>query len=377
MGIGFNEVPKNARVTGVYIEIDNSLANTAEDQQLILVIGHAIAGAPVGANKVTLCMDEKIAAKNFGASDIVTMVEWFRDQDKTMPIYAISVENDDLASALAALGDVQYHHIICVFNDETSVRDLGQFLEERYDALNQIPGLAYIPHQGTHAEQITYAPISNCPLINFFPTNALCDSGNKDLAHSAAIASWVGQIAPSLATDPCRPLQTLKLNGVYSKAATEWTWAERNMLLHEGMSTYTVSSAKEVLVERPVTAYTENASGVADNSYLDIMTPATAMYFRQKQRSRILSKYGRHKIAKDGTKFAKGQPIVTPSIFKTELLSLYRDLEYQGIVQDFDGYKASLIVELDENNKQRINYQDSPQFVNGLIIVAGKIQFRK
>ncbi len=377
MGIGFNEVPKNARVPGVYIEIDNSLANTAEDQQLILVIGHAIADAPVGANQVTLCMDEKIAAENFGASDIVTMVKWFRDQDETMPIYAISVENDDLASALAALGDVQYHHIMCVFNDETSVRDLGQFLEERYDALNQIPGLAYIPHQGTHAEQVTYAPVSNCPLINFFPTNALCDSSNEDLAHSAAIASWVGQIAPSLATDPCRPLQLLKLNGVYSKAVSEWTWAERNMLLHEGMSTYTVSSAKEVLVERPVTAYTENASGVADNSYLDIMTPATAMYFRQKQRSRILSKYGRHKVAKDGTKFAKGQPIVTPSMFKTELLSLYRDLEYQGIVQDFDGYKASLIVELDENNKQRINYQDSPQFVNGLIIVAGKIQFRK
>ncbi|WP_264675819.1 phage tail sheath C-terminal domain-containing protein [Vibrio coralliilyticus] len=98
---------------------------------------------------------------------------------------------------------------------------------------------------------------------------------------------------------------------------------------------------------------------------------------RQKQRSRILSKYARHKVAKDGTKFAPGQVIVTPSMFKSELLALYRELEYQGIVQDFDGYKKSLIVELDQTNKQRINYQDSPQFVNGLIIVAGKIQFRK
>ena len=143
------------------------------------------------------------------------------------------------------------------------------------------------------------------------------------------------------------------------------------------MSTYTVSSAKEVLIERPVTAYTENGAGIADNSYLDVMTPATAMFFRQKQRSRILSKYGRYKVAKDGTKFAKGQPIVTTTMLKTELLSLYRNLEHQGIVQDFEGYKKSLIVELDEDNKQRINYQDSPQFVNGLIIVAGKIQFRK
>ncbi|CAH7125704.1 Phage tail protein [Vibrio chagasii] len=377
MSISFSEIPKNARVPGTYIEIDNSLANSAEDQQLVLVIGQAVAGAKVGANQVTLCMDEDIALDRFGDSDIVTMVKWFRKQDDTMPIYAISVSNNDLASALAALGDVQYHHIMCVFNDETSVRDLGVFLEERYDALNQIPGLAYIPHHGTHAEQVTYGTVSNCPLINLFPAHVLCDSSNTDLGSAAAIGAWAGQIAPSLAIDPCRPLQTLKLNGVYSKAVSEWTWAERNLLLHEGMSTYTVNSAKEVLIERPVTAYTENASGIADNSYLDVMTPATAMFFRQKQRTRILSKYGRHKVAKDGTKFAKGQAIVTPTMFKTELLVLYRELEYQGIVQDFEGYKRSLIVELDENNKQRINYQDSPQFVNGLVIVAGKIQFRK
>mgnify|MGYP000247332570 CR=1 FL=1 len=137
MSISFSEIPKNARVPGTYIEIDNSLANSAEDQQLVLVIGQAVAGAKVGANQVTLCMDEDIAADRFGDSDIVTMVKWFRKQDDTMAIYAISVSNNDLVSALAALGDVQYHHIMCVFNDETSVRYLGVFLEERYDALNQ------------------------------------------------------------------------------------------------------------------------------------------------------------------------------------------------------------------------------------------------
>ncbi len=262
-------------------------------------------------------------------------------------------------------------------NDTTTIRELGTFLEERYGALEQVPGIAYLPKKGTHAELITFAPTSNCALINFLPINNLGDSAEAPLSDAAAIGAWVGQIAPSLAIDPCRPLQTLKLNGVYSLATQEWDWAERNLFLYEGLSTYTVNSANEVLVERAVTAYTENAAGVTDNSYLDVMTPATAMYFRQKQRSLILSVYPRHKVAKDGTKFAKGQPIVTPTMFKAKLLTLYRDLEYRGIVQDFDGYKKSLIVELDETNKQRVNYQDSPQFVNGLIIVAGKIQFRK
>ncbi|MCW4443996.1 phage tail sheath subtilisin-like domain-containing protein [Vibrio splendidus] len=381
MGIGFNEVPATARVPGVYIEIDNSLANSAEDLQVILAIGNAVTGAEVAANTVTLCMDEDIAAEKFSKdaaqSDIVEMIEYFRKQDKTMPIYAISVENGDTASALAALGDTQYHHIMCSLNDETTVRELGTLLEERYTALEQVPGIAYLPKKGTHAELITYGAASNCPLISFLPINNFGDSANKALSDAAAIGAWVGQIAPSLAIDPCRPLQTLKLNGVYSLATQEWTWAERNLFLYEGLSTYTVNAAKEVLIERPITAYTENGAGIADNSYLDVMTPATAMYFRQKQRSLILSVYPRHKVAKDGTKFAKGQPIVTPTMFKSQLLSLYRDLEYAGIVQDFDGYKAALIVELDDDNKQRVNYLDSPQFVNGLIIVAGKIQFRK
>ncbi|OED63789.1 phage tail protein [Vibrio tasmaniensis ZS-17] len=378
MSIGFAEVPSTARVPGVYIEIDNSLANSAEDLQVILAIGNAVSDATVAPNKVTLCMDETIAAASFGAnSDIVEMITYFRKQDKTMPIFAVSVEDSDTASALAALGDVQYHHIMCSLNDSTTIRELGTFLEDRYSALEQVPGIAYLPKKGTHAELITFAPTSNCALINFLPINYLGDSAEAPLSDAAAIGAWVGQIAPSLAIDPCRPLQTLKLNGVYSLAEQEWDWAERNLFLYEGLSTYTVNSANEVLVERAVTAYTENAAGVTDNSYLDVMTPATAMYFRQKQRSLILSVYPRHKVAKDGTKFAKGQPIVTPAMFKAKLLTLYRDLEYQGIVQDFDGYKKSLIVELDETNKQRVNYQDSPQFVNGLIIVAGKIQFRK
>lgn len=381
MSISFSEVPNNARVPGMYVEIDNSLANSAEDQQICLVIGNAVADATVAPNTVKLCMDETIADEHFSKddtkSDIVNMVEFFRKQDETMPIYAISVSGSDTMAALAALGDKQYHHIICSLNDETTIRDVGEFLEKRYDALNQIPGIAYIPKKGTHAELVTFGSKSNSPLISFMSIDSLADSANKALSDAAIIGAWAGQIAPSLANDPCRPLQTLKMVGVYSTAESEFDWAERNLLLHEGIGTYTVTSTKEVQVERPVTAYTENASGIADNSYLDVMTPATAMYFRQKQRSRILSKYGRHKVAKDGTRFAQGQVIVTPSMFKSELLALYRELEYNGIVQDFEGYKKSLVVELDETNKQRINYVDSPQFVNGLIIVAGKIQFRK
>ncbi len=382
MSISFSEVPNNTRVPGVYIEIDNSLANNAEQQQLVLVVGNTLVADGVTpatpANKAILCMNEKVAIEQFGAnSEIAKMMAYVDKQNITLPVYAISVANADLMAALASLGDTQYHHIICALNDDTSVRDLGEFLEARYEALQMIPALAYLPKKGTHAELVTFGGKSNCPLISFMSINALGNSANEPLTDEEALAAWAAQVAQSLAIDPCRPLQTLTLNGVYSIASSEFDWSERNLLLHEGMSTYTVTSTGAVQVERVVTAYTENASGVADDSYLDVMTPATAMYFREKQRSLILSKYGRHKLANDGTRFAQGQAIATPSMIKGELLALYKSLELNGIVQDFDGYKKSLIVQLAKGDKVRLNYQDSPQFVNGLIIVAGKIQFRK
>lgn len=377
MSISFNEVPANVRVPGVYIEIDNSLANSAEDLQRVLIVGAKGTGGDTDDNTVVLTINPDAAAARFGAdAQIVEIVEYFYKQNIVLPMYSVSVAEGDTATALAATGDDQYHHIAFGYNDETNVRVLADFLQARYHALQQIPGLGYIAKKANHAALVTYGESFNSPFIVPMPVNALGDAAGNDLTESQLMGAWAGQISASLATDPCRPLKTLQLNEIYSKAAREWDYTERNLLLYSGIGTYNTNNAKQVFIERPITTYKENAAGSADNSYLDATVPATAMYFRQKQRARILSKYPRHKLAKDGTKFSPGQAVATPAIIKGELLALYRELELKAIVQDFDGYKDSLIVELDADNKSRINILDSPQFVNGMLIYAGKVQYR-
>ncbi len=54
-------------------------------------------------------------------------------------------------------------------------------------------------------------------------------------------------------------------------------------------------------IQRDVTTYRKNAYGVADNSYLDSETLHTSAYVLRKLKSVITSKYGRHKLASDGT----------------------------------------------------------------------------
>lgn len=71
-----------------------------------------------------------------------------------------------------------------------------------------------------------------------------------------------------------------------------------------------------VRIQRDVTTYRKNAYGVADNSYLDSETLHTSAYVLRKLKSVITSKYGRHKLASDGTRFGPGQAIVTPAVIK-------------------------------------------------------------
>ena len=151
-------------------------------------------------------------------------------------------------------------------------------------------------------------------------------------------------------------MQTLALPGVIPPALPDrWTMEERNVLLHDGIATFMVQSGDVVAIERQVTMYQTNVWNMPDPSYLDVNTPATLGYIRYATRARILPKFPRHKLASDGTRFGPGQAIVTPSVIRGELLALYRELEEAGIVENFDQYKADLIVERNKDDRNRVD----------------------
>jgi len=180
----------------------------------------------------------------------------------------------------------------------------------------------------------------------------------------------------ALADDPARPLQTLELDGIMAPAKeARWTKEERNLLLYDGLSTYTVDSDGTVRIERAVTTYQTNSYGLEDTSYLDVTTPATLSYIRYVTRVRITNKFPRHKLADDGTAFGAGQAIVTPSIVRSELLALFRQLEEQGLVEDYEQFVEGLIVERNADDPNRLDVLAPPNLVNQLIIFAEQVQY--
>ncbi|HHH0001480.1 TPA: phage tail sheath C-terminal domain-containing protein, partial [Yersinia enterocolitica] len=67
---------------------------------------------------------------------------------------------------------------------------------------------------------------------------------------------------------------------------------------------------------------------------------------------------------------------VTPKVIRGELLSVYRQLERAGIVENFELFKQYLIVERNADNPNRLDVLFPPDYVNQLRVFAVLNQFR-
>ena len=190
------------------------------------------------------------------------------------------------------------------------------------------------------------------------------------------LAAYLGRTAVFISADPARPTQTGVLTGIMASPSGErFLLTERQTLLENGIATL-MTSVGSVAIERAITTYQKNGFGDADASYLDSETLHTLAYMLRRMKSLITSKYGRHKLASDGTRYGTGQAIVTPSVIRGELVALYRQLEEAGIVENADLFKKYLVVERNADNPNRLDVLFPPDLVNQLRIFAVLAQFR-
>lgn len=278
--------------------------------------------------------------------------------------------NPDMITALDAMGDEWFNWLVCPYTDTFNLVQLETELGERFGPMRQIGCRAFVAFSGTHGVSGTFGSTRNNPHVTCMSTGTSPTPTYRVSAINAAAA------AKSLSIDPARPLQTLILKGMLAPSRHErWNQSERNLLLYDGMSTFTVGADGTCRIERQITMYQTNASGLSDASYLDLCTPETLERIRYEQRLMIAQQYPRHKLASNGTQYGAGQAIVTPKIIRGQLLSLYRDMEKKGWVEKYDDYQANLIVERDVDDDNRVNWRDTPNLVNQLRITAGKQQF--
>lgn len=277
--------------------------------------------------------------------------------------------NPDLNHAITGFGDTWWNYLINPFTDADNLNKLRAELVTRWGPMKQIDGMCFMAIRGTHAQATTFAENRNDHLFSTIATNNVPQPAFIWAAAYAAVAS------KSLSIDPARPLQTLVMDLLPPKMSDRWDLPARNTLLYSGISTYTVNAGDQPQIEAAITMYRKNSFGDMDTSYLYVETIATLSYLRYAIRSRIQTKYPRCKLANDGIRVAPGQAIVTPKVIRSELLALFTELEFVGLVEDYEAFAETLIVERDQNDKCRLNVLSNENLVNQFRIYAHAIQF--
>ncbi|WON77835.1 phage tail sheath subtilisin-like domain-containing protein [Serratia sp. UGAL515B_01] len=280
----------------------------------------------------------------------------------------------DLSATIAAMGDEMFDFIGFPFSDSASLSVIGTEMNDdtgRWSWSRQLYGHVYTAKIGVLSDLVAFGSTFNDPHL----TIAGYEPGVQ-ISTDELVAARTARNAVFIRNDPARPTQTGLLNGALPAPAGErFILTEQQSLLTHGIAT-AYSEGGVVRIQRDITTYQKNAYGNADNSFLDSETLHTSAYVLRRLKSVITSKYGRHKLANDGTRFGPGQAIVTPSVIRGEILAVYRQLERSAIVENFDLFAQYLIVERNADDPNRLDVLFPPDYVNQLRVFALLNQFR-
>jgi phage tail sheath gpL-like len=368
----------NLYVAGVKVPVGVAVAeaNATTATNIVAAI-NAIPALPVTATSALGVVTLTARHKGLCGNDIDVRLNYY-DGDATpagltaaIVALANGTGNPDVTAALTALGGDQYYTIITPWTDAANMAAVESYLDTLWGPMKQKTGHVFGCVKNTLANLTTYGTARNSPHSSIL--------GIYDLptAPWVCAASWGAVVEFNGAIDPARPFTTLLLPGIQPPPIkSRFRREDRDVLLRDGISTYTVNDGGSVQIERVITTYQTNATGIPDVSYLDLNTKWTVDYIRYAVRARMALRFPRMKLADDGTNFAPGQAIVTPSIIRGELICLFRELEYAGLVENLDQFKQDLLVVRSTADVNRINAVIPPNLINQFQVFAASVQFR-
>ncbi len=319
-------------------------------------------------------------AKNLGtAGDSIDLrLNYFSGEELPAGITAAIVAmtggatDPSISAALAVLGEAHRNVLAIGYpaNQTANYVALDAELADRFGPLRAIEAIAFLGESDSHANLITLGSGLNSKSISVM---GVAGAPNPPWEWAAANA---GVVAEHGKNDPARPFQTLQLKGLRAPAeAAQFTLAERDLLLRDGISVYVVDAAGAVRINAEITNWQVNAAGGQDTSFLFVNSGLTLGFIRHDLRTQFAQKFPRHKIANDGTSFGAGQAIITPKLARAQILSLFRGWEQLGLVEGFDQFKAELIVERNAQDPNRMDFLLPTDLVNQFRVAGVQIQF--
>ena len=273
----------------------------------------------------------------------------------TPTVMASGATDPTLATALAVVYASGHNIIITPWNDSTNLTALRTHLDSVSGPLEKRGCIGIAAHTGTLAAATTLAPTINSGRISMILVpNAYENSYEVAAAYGAVVA---------FEEDPARPLNTLGLTGIAAPPlANRLSRTEQETCLYNGVTPSEVGPGDVVQIVRAITTYIKDAGGTPDISLLDLTTIRTLDYARKAWVDRISLRFPRSK------KSARVKKQV-----REELLDVAYKLQDLEILENVEANEDGFIIEDDLQDPNRLDVRIPADVVNGLHVVAMRI----
>lgn len=280
---------------------------------------------------------------------------------------ASGATNPPIGPAITAMGDKHFTHFVNPYTDATNLTAYETELTRRWGGTVQRECHGFAGASGSVGTLITLGDGRNHELSSILGVG---DSPTPPWIAAADLAA-----VDAFEMHPGRPLRGLQLRAMVApKSGDEHDQGEREQLLAEGITTYTVDSGGACRVERIVTTHQEDTFGNPTSVYRDRQVPGLLSAIRYDWRTYLSGKYPRHMHAADGTVYAPGIPIVTPTTIKGEFAGRARSVwaYSQGWIESPDQFEADIIIDRTEDGFDMVGV---PDLINRLHVTRTRFDF--
>jgi phage tail sheath gpL-like len=267
-----------------------------------------------------------------------------------------------IANALTAIYPADYNKVTCTLNDATNLALLDTHLGDISGPTEDRPATGYFGYTGVQATVETLCGTTlneermSCSYIKYTKTTERGHSLDYEVgsAYTAVIASE---------EDPARPHYGMVLPGIAPCALeNQLSRSQQESTLENGVTPLEVVTGEQVAIVRAITTYTTNSAGVADVSMLDLTTILTLDYVKLAIETRQALRFPRSKLSEK-----------TPEKVRTQVIDVMKQLETLEIVEKVDANLDGIIVERDSVDNNRVNCKIPTDVVNGLAVLANRI----
>src|ERR1035437_10206948 len=279
-------------------------------------------------------------------------------------------------NAIANIQAMEFDYVALPYTDTGSMgiwnTEYGFSSSGRWNYTRQQYGMILNAVRHNYADAVTWGLGQDSPVMS----TLVVEPGATSPAWNWP-ATYSGLASLAFTDDPARPLQTLELIGILpAPLHNRFSQAELNNLCQSGLAVQAVAPSGHAMILRESTQYQLNSYGQGDTAFGLLTVLATLQALLKRMKSAITSKYPRVKLVPNGTKLGPGQAAVTPSVLKGEIVAEFVHADYDGLVADKTDFVNNLVVEIDDNNPNRVNVLWPPQLAGQLRQFAALAQFR-